>query len=573
MNNFFKIISILNKKEKKAFFLIILLSFLNSILDFLSIGAIYPLTSSILNVKSDTALIEKINIFIKENLGLDLIVFYLIIIILIFILRNIFNILFYFFLNNFLRKKFNNTSEEIIKNYLNLNFQDFISDTFPKFQGNIINENNNLKNYIGTLINLCSELLILFSLTVLIFIVNIQVALIISVIFLIFILIYLFIFKSKIKLWGFKRNNISQLISKNLLETYNSIRDIKILDKENFFINRFNILNSNFSILQFKYETLVATNKNIIELFILIVVSLAFITIKFNYNIYNLLPLISLYIIAFFRLYPSINRIINSMAMMKFYHTGIDYFYNEKVKLDYSKTPQINKSQKINFLYQIELKKVFFRYDKSKDFLLEDVNIKIKKNQIIGIIGENGSGKSTLCNLLLGLLKPENGSIIIDDKININENYNEYKKILSFVPQKIYLLNDTIKNNILFGSEDEEIKKFNINKIKTFSKLLSFALNNDNNLLDNNIGEDGSMLSGGQKQRVAIARALYKESEILIMDEPNNNLDAEIESKIIEDLVSSPIKRTIIIISHNKSSLKFCDNIIEVKDRKVNYIN
>jgi ATP-binding cassette subfamily B protein len=573
MNNFFKIISILNKKERKAFFLIILLSFLNSILDFLSIGAIYPLTSSILNVKSDSALIEKINIFIKENLGLDLIVFYLIIIILIFILRNIFNILFYFFLNNFLRKKFNNTCEETIKNYLNLNFQDFISDTFPKFQGNIINENNNLKNYIGTLINLCSELLILFSLTVLIFIVNIQVALIISVIFLIFILIYLFIFKSKIKLWGFKRNNISQLISKNLLETYNSIRDIKILDKENFFINRFNILNSNFSILQFKYETLVATNKNIIELFVLIVVSLAFITIKFNYNIYNLLPLISVYIIAFFRLYPSINRIINSMAMMKFYHTGIDYFYNEKVKLDYSKTTQINKSQKINFLYQIELKKVFFRYDKSKDFLLEDVNIKIKKNQIIGIIGENGSGKSTLCNLLLGLLKPENGSIIIDDKININENYNEYKKILSFVPQKIYLLNDTIKNNILFGSEDEEIKKFNINKIKTFSKLLSFALNNDNNLLDNNIGEDGSMLSGGQKQRVAIARALYKESEILIMDEPNNNLDAEIESKIIEDLVSSPIKRTIIIISHNKSSLKFCDNIIEVKDRKVNYIN
>jgi ABC-type multidrug transport system fused ATPase/permease subunit len=573
MNNFSKIISILNKKERKSFFLIILLSFLNSILDFLSIGAIYPLTSSILNIKSDSALIEKINIFIKENLGLDLIVFYLIIIILIFILRNIFNVLFYFFLNNFLRKKFNNTCEETIKNYLNLNFQDFISDTFPKFQGNIINENNNLKNYIGTLINLCSELLILFSLTVLIIVVNTQVALIISVIFLTFILIYLFIFKSKIKLWGFKRNNISQLISKNLLETYNSIRDIKILDKENFFINRFNILISNFSILQFKYETLVATNKNIIELFVLILVMLAFITIKFNYNIYNLLPLISLYVIAFFRLYPSINRIINSMAMMKFYHTGIDYFYNEKIKLNYSKATQINKSQKINFLHQIELKKVFFRHDKSKDFLLEDVNIKIKKNQIIGVIGENGSGKSTLCNLLLGLLKPENGSIIIDDKININENYNEYKKILSFVPQKIYLLNDTIKNNILFGSEDEEIKKFNINKIKTFSKLLSFAINNNNNLLDNNIGEDGSMLSGGQKQRVAIARALYKESEILIMDEPNNNLDAEIESKIIEDLVSSPIKRTIIIISHNKSSLKFCDNIIEVKDRKVNYIN
>ena len=245
----------------------------------------------------------------------------------------------------------------------------------------------------------------------------------------------------------------------------------------------------------------------------------------------------------------------------------------KKKKSNYYKNYQINKSEKINFLYQIEFKNIFFRYDKSKDFLLKDINFKIKKNEIIGIIGKNGSGKSTLCNLLLGLLKPERGAIIIDDKININERYSDYKKILSFVPQKIYLLNDTIKNNILFGSEDEEIKKFNIDKVKTFSKLLSFALSNDNNLLDYDVGEDGSKLSGGQKQRVAIARALYNNSEILIMDEPNNNLDSEIEAKIIEDLISSSIKKTIIIITHNPRTLKFCNNIIEVNNGKVKFLN
>jgi ABC-type multidrug transport system fused ATPase/permease subunit len=573
MNNFFKVIFILNKSEKKKFFLIIFFSFINSILDFLSIGAIYPLTSSILNIKSDSVLIEKANIFIRNNLGFDLIVFYLTVIILIFVLRNIFNVLFYISLNNFLRKKYISTTEETIQNYLNLNFQDFISDSFPIFQRNILNENNNLKNYIGTLISLCSELLILFSLTTLIFIVNTQVALIVTIIFLLFILIYLFIFKKKIKLWGFTRNNISQLINKNLLEIYNSIRDIKILDKENFFIKKFKILNNNFSILQFKYETLVSINRNIIELFILIIASIAFIRISFNYNIYNLIPLLSVYAITFFRVYPSINRIINSIAIMKFYYTGIDYSYNEKKKSTYSKNYQINKSEKINFLYQIEFKNIFFRYDKSKDFLLKDINFKIKKNEIIGIIGKNGSGKSTLCNLLLGLLKPEKGAIIIDDKININERYNDYKKILSFVPQKIYLLNDTIKNNILFGSEDEEIKKFNIDKVKTFSKLLSFTLSNDNNLLDYNVGEDGSKLSGGQKQRVAIARALYNNSEILIMDEPNNNLDSEIEAKIIEDLIGSSIKKTIIIITHNPKTLKFCNNVIEVNNGQVKFLN
>lgn len=573
MNNFFKVIFILNKSEKKKFFLIIFFSFINSILDFLSIGAIYPLTSSILNIKSESVLIEKANIFIRNNLGFDLVVFYLTIIILIFVLRNIFNVLFYISINNFLRKKYISTTEQTVQNYLNLNFQDFISDSFPIFQRNILNENNNLKNYIGTLINLCSELLILFSLTSLIFIVNTQVALIVTIIFLLFILTYLFLFKKKIKLWGFKRNNINQLINKNLLEIYNSIRDIKILDKENFFIKRFKILNDNFSILQFKYETLVSINRNIIELFILIIVSIAFIRISFSYNIYNLLPLLALYAIAFFRVYPSINRIINSIAIMKFYYTGVNYSFNEKKKSNYYKNYQINKSEKINFLYQIEFKNIFFRYDKSKDFLLKDINFKIKKNEIIGIIGKNGSGKSTLCNLLLGLLKPERGAIIIDDKININERYSDYKKILSFVPQKIYLLNDTIKNNILFGSEDEEIKKFNIDKVKTFSKLLSFALSNDNNLLDYDVGEDGSKLSGGQKQRVAIARALYNNSEILIMDEPNNNLDSEIEAKIIEDLISSSIKKTIIIITHNPRTLKFCNNIIEVNNGKVKFLN
>ena len=333
MNNFFKVIFILNKSEKKKFFLIIFFSFINSILDFLSIGAIYPLTSSILNIKSESVLIEKANIFIRNNLGFDLVVFYLTIIILIFVLRNIFNVLFYISINNFLRKKYISTTEQTVQNYLNLNFQDFISDSFPIFQRNILNENNNLKNYIGTLINLCSELLILFSLTSLIFIVNTQVALIVTIIFLLFILTYLFLFKKKIKLWGFKRNNINQLINKNLLEIYNSIRDIKILDKENFFIKRFKILNDNFSILQFKYETLVSINRNIIELFILIIVSIAFIRISFSYNIYNLLPLLALYAIAFFRVYPSINRIINSIAIMKFYYTGVNYSFNEKKKI------------------------------------------------------------------------------------------------------------------------------------------------------------------------------------------------------------------------------------------------
>ena len=568
MNNFFKIISILDKKEKKTFFMIILLSFFNSILDLLSIGFIYPLTASILKINNN-AIIEKLNTLIINNLNINIIIFYLSLIISLFILRNIFNIFFYILLNNFLKKSFNKNTELSLKYHLNIDFQEFITRTYANFYNNIVNENNNLKNYIQTTINLFSEILLIISLICLVFIVNTKIASHMLIIFSIFIIIYTLIFTKKTKLWGIARNKVSQNLTKILLETYNSIRDIKVLDKENFFINKIKILVNNYSALQCKYETLLNINRNIIEFFILVLITVVLFFIEISDRLYNLIPLISLYALSFFRIYPSINKIINSITNIKFYQTGIDSFYSNKFVLE---APRNYKLSKINFSDQIELKNIFFKYNNLQGNIIEDANIKIKKNEIIGVIGKNGSGKSTFCNLLLGLLKPQKGSITIDNKIDININYADYKKMLSFVPQKIFLINDTIKNNIMFGSEDYEIKNFNYDKLKNFSKLLFFALDSNKNLIDFTIGEDGSTLSGGQKQRIAIARALYNESEILIMDEPNNNLDAETENKIIEDLISSPIKRTIIIISHNKNSLKFCNNIIEIKDRKLKYI-
>lgn len=569
MNSFFKIISILDKKEKKTFFMVILLSFFNSILDLLSIGFIYPLTASILKINNNT-IIEKFNALIVNNLNINIIIFYLTLIILLFILRNIFNILFFILLNNFLKKNFNKNTELSLKHHLNIDFQEFITQTYAKFYNNIVTENNNLKNYISTTINLFSEILLIILLICLVFIFNTKIATHMLIIFAVFIIIYTLIFTKKTKSWGIARNKVSQTLTKNLLETYNSIRDIKVLDKENFFINKIKILVNNYSALQCKYETLLSINRNIIEFFILTLITAVLFFIEISDRIYNLIPLISLYMLSFLRIYPSINRIINNITNIKFYQTGLDSFYNNKFVLD---APKNYKLSKINFSDQIELKNIFFKYNNSEDYIIEDANIKIKKNEIIGVIGKNGSGKSTFCNLLLGLLKPQKGSITIDNKIDINKNYADYKKMLGFVPQKIFLINDTIKSNIMFGSENYEIKNFNLDKIKNFSKLLFFALDSNNNLIDYNIGEDGSTLSGGQKQRIAIARALYNETEILIMDEPSNNLDAETENKIIEDLVSSPIKRTIIIISHNRNSLKFCNNIIEIKDRKLKYIN
>jgi ABC-type bacteriocin/lantibiotic exporter with double-glycine peptidase domain len=573
MRNFIKIYTILGKNEKLYFFYLVLISFVTSILDLISIGSIYPLVISTLNIETSSTFFKKINIFIKEDLNINLTNFYITIIFLAFIFKNLFNIFFSVLLNYFLMKKFNNNAKYLIEDYLNLEFINFISKSFPEFHANIINVNNNFRFYILNLLTLISEFLVFFSIIFIMIVIDYKVTLSLFLLFVLFILIYGVLFKKKIKLWGHTKHSIYQDINKNLLIIYNSIKDIKIFEKEKFFTNNFFCLNSKYSFIEFKFETLMSINRNIIELVILVLASTIFIYSGLNNNIYNLIPLISMYIIAFFRIYPSVNKIINNLTTIKFYGNSLDYFYNQKTKLKLTKDDNIQISKKINFLHKIELKNIYFRYDKSENFLLENVNIVIKKGEIIGIVGSNGSGKSTLCNLILGLIKPERGSIIIDDKINIHDNYQGYKKILSFVPQKVYLANDTIKNNIAFGSHDINQNHFDTTKIKNFSKLLFFNLKNyHNNILEYNIGEDGSKLSGGEKQRVAIARALYRDSEILIMDEPDNNLDIEIEKEIIDDLISLSANKTIIIITHNPKTLKYCSRIIEVKDKQVDFI-
>ena len=368
MRNFFKVFAILNKSEKIYFIFIILFAFFNSILDLISIASIYPLSMSVLSIDSTSAFIEKINLFIRETLNFNLTIFYLFTVFLIFTTKNIFNIFFLISLNHFLMKKFNNNAKQTIQSQLNLEFVNFASISYPEFHANIINQNNNLKSYILSLVTLLSETLVLFSIATIMLIIDHKTTLIICTFFLIFILIYLILFKKKIKIWGYKKHNIYQGINKTLLEIYNSIRDIKILDKEIFFVNKFHKLNSDYSLIDFKYETLVAINRNIIELLILVVIIIALISLGLSSNIYNLIPVLSIYLVAFFRVYPSINKIMNNLATIKFYKVGLDYFYNERIRFNTHKIYQSKNFPKLNFFNQIELKNVSFRYDKSKKF-------------------------------------------------------------------------------------------------------------------------------------------------------------------------------------------------------------
>ena len=210
---------------------------------------------------------------------------------------------------------------------------------------------------------------------------------------------------------------------------------------------------------------------------------------------------------------------------------------------------------------------ISFNYETDKKVALNNINIDIKKGKSVGIIGKSGSGKSTLIDIIIGLLEPSSGEILIDGK-KIGTKKILWQKQLGYIPQEIYLLDDTIRNNITFGIENDKIdEELLLDTIKK-SQLENF-INSLPNKLDTIVGERGARISGGEKQRIGIARALYNKPKIMIFDEATSALDIYNENKILEEVFENKKDKTLIIISHRNNTVKYCDSIYVMEDGKI----
>ena len=219
------------------------------------------------------------------------------------------------------------------------------------------------------------------------------------------------------------------------------------------------------------------------------------------------------------------------------------------------------------FIKNIQLKDVCYKYPKSEKYVLRDINLEIKKGQKIGLVGESGSGKSTLLNIIMGLIDPSSGQLCIDNK-NISQFKSEWLANIGYVPQKIYLADDSIKSNIAFGLTDDEINTSKIEKSTVNANLKKF-IESLKNGYSYGVGEFGNKISGGQAQRVGIARAYYKSSEVIILDEATNALDTDNEDKIIKIINKNEDSKTFVIVSHRQSVLKECDVIFSLVDGQI----
>lgn len=565
------IFKILEDNLKKKLYKIFFLSLIASFIETLGILTVIPVINIIFQPEIFLNYLNK-SFFFKFNVDIKLIFYFTILFLLLFFLIKSF-FLFY-------NEKYNLRFQKKIRVFFTIKlYTCYIKAPFSmfndyKFSEKIrnIGEVDYIVNFINSVRVLTLDLILFCALAFSMIYINLQLTIIISSIsILVGCFIYLFVKKKVKKISEIRRLGNFELIN-DFLNVLNALKEVTILKRTNYFINSYiktinQITNANIN------QGLINASPKIIFEFILILILLCIMVFEFEdkSNQINLIQSLGFFTLASLKIVSSINRIVMHFQNLKFLNLSTKLICNEIIKLNsFSFTKNFSNTNKINFNQEITFQSVNFKYNNND--IIKNSNFVIKKNSIVGLIGSSGTGKSTLINLLLGFLQPNNGKILIDG-VDLKKNCESWQNSIGYVPQDIFLINDTIKKNIFLGIEKEDYNQYSLNEILEDSNLNEFI----DKLplgMDSRVGERGSNISGGQAQRIVIARALLKNPEILILDEATSKLDEKNELYILEKISRNlRNKKTVLIVSHRPNTLKnFCDEIYEIKDKKVSLV-
>ena len=351
-------------------------------------------------------------------------------------------------------------------------------------------------------------------------------------------------------------------VLKQIQQGLQGIKDIKILGRESFFVDQYGKSKKEYYSKLFKSEFIKSLPKLWLEFLILFtLVGITLILIYQNADLNKIFFSLGVLAAAAFRILPSINKIINCLQSLKNNSTSIENLQNELNRkiLTYKRSDL----KKFNFKNQfLEIKNLNYKYSGSEVTTLKNIDLKIKKGEAVGIIGESGAGKSTLLDIILGLLPATEGEVSIFGN-NLTEAINSWQNEIGYVSQNIYLMDDTIKKNIALGVEEEKINEDKVYDVINLSQLNSFIHKEGNNI-ESIVGERGQRISGGEKQRIGIARALYNNPSLLVLDEATSALDLKTEKEITNIIQSLKGKTTILIVSHRPSTVEMCDSVYKL---------
>ena len=520
MNYLRKAFSVLDSHDLKMLIVMFFIISFTSVFEILNIGSLLALANLIINEARFNEFIDNNNylnlIFDGKNTSYILKIFVSIAILLL-VCKSIILIIFFWIKNKFLFNFEVKLRNNLYKKYFEQNYNFFLENSSSKLIRNINTEVGNFRFIaLETPVQIFFDILMIILISAsLVFIRPFETISLIILFFLI-ILAYYFFLKPYLKKWGEKRVETETKIIKNLIESFNSIKEILIYKKKNYFINKNYSDNSRLANINVINYFCAELPKHFLEFAGIgaILLYIYYISQSKSYNLEEIIFTLTLFSISIYKLLPSFLRISNSLQTLKFGSPVINIIYND---LSIYKNNLISKNGKIiEFQNSIELQNVNFDYGKNNKSLIKNLSLKINKNESIVIIGESGSGKSTILSLITGLIKPDSGSVI-SDNVDIQENLDMWHSKIAWLDQDVFLLDDTIRNNIILYEDESRIDNKKLKEainLASLDDMIDKKIDNLNTL----VGEKNKLISGGEAQRIALARAFYRDSEILILE-------------------------------------------------------
>jgi len=564
-----KINILFGKSELKILGFLFLGMILTGIFEVIGIGAIMPFMAVVID---PTIIHENIYIsYIYNLLSLEdqdeLVLFFGLSMMAVILISNISQILINWGVIYFSNNQSYKLSVKLLNRYLEQPYSFFLNKNTSEMTKNIISEVN--RSMIGVvlqaLVVVSKSVIIVFICLLLAFIDPVVAVVSTGILLLSYTVIHKLV-KNKVSSIGAALTTANFLLYKTADEAMSAIKYIKLRGYEKKFSNFFHTPAKEISIYDTKSSLISIFPRYILEIIVfggMVVI----VIINMRHSSHEVMSVVSLYALSGYRIMPAMQAVYSGIISIRYNLSAIDLLISDLSRKGVAINPEYNQAF-VKFNKKLIIDNVCFSYTGTEQLVLDCLNVEIEKNTTVGIVGVTGSGKTTLIDILLGLLSPNDGDVIVDGVKITEHNLKDWQKNVGYVPQSIYLMDDTIKQNIVFGIADDRINHRQLRKVIEMTNLDSF-ISTLPKKYETFIGERGVRLSGGQQQRIGIARALYHNPEVLVLDEATSSLDNITENAIMDAIHGLSHKKTIIMIAHRLSTIKKCDVIHVINNGQV----
>ncbi len=574
-----KLSFVLNRRQKRQCIGIAVMILISGILETVGVSMIVPIVTAITSPDTLEASLDRIPFLraLTEQAGLDtsfrLTIAMLVALMLVYVIKNTFLLFVTRQQNRFITNARNDMISRVMRDFLNRPYEDYLGADIPTVFRITDSDIPQTFSLILCLLQMATEVVVSLFLGVFLLFVNWQMTLFIIVILLLLTLISVKCIKPRLTSIGSRNQSIQSRIAKWRLQAIYGLKDVKVLNRQDFFIRNYYESGKIGADVATDYAVFNNLPRLMIETVFMVSV-MGFITLYMllGGDVTRLLNQLTAFAVAAVRILPSANRINTYMAQIAYEEPSLNYLYDnltESNKMEGEMRAQRAQiaGPPLHLTDRIELRDITFRYPDSEVYIFRHADMLIRKGESVGIMGPSGAGKSTVVDILLGLLHAQSGQILCDGT-DIFSNYDSWLSQIGYIPQSIYLIDESIRENIAFGIDEDAIREERIWEVLREAQLDDFVRSLPDGL-DTRIGDRGVRLSGGQRQRIGIARALYHNPEILVFDEATSALDNDTEAALMEAINSFHGRKTMVIIAHRLNTIEKCDRIYRVADETI----